>query len=404
MAADALEPAAALAALRTPIFPGETPAYAEARRHLLASEIEARRVLTALADERRALPPGPIVDKDYRFRDGAGREMRVADLFDGRQTLITYFWMYGPERDRPCPMCTDTLAGLNSVAVNVEQRAALKILGRSPVPRQVAFARKGGWDHLTFIETIGDAYAIDTQALTPDGDEYPSFIVYQRHGEDVRVFYAAEMPKDAADPEQDPRGATDLSPLWNILDHTPEGRARIGIRSWNIEATAVGLLRWNAACRGGLIGQTPPSTNRGASHEHRRQDQGSSRFREGRGVRARRFAREPEEGAGRPRPAQRGPDRGRQGAEDDRAGHRRRVNRFRTNDEGVACTGGALFVALAPGAVAAGRKAPQDSACAVSVVQAYTRTGSPNGLTDTRSEIHADPHGTAPPQRDPPLP
>jgi len=32
------------------------------------------------------------------------------------------------------------------------------------------------------------------------------------------------MGPDAADPGQDPRGAPDLSPLWTLLDMTPEGR------------------------------------------------------------------------------------------------------------------------------------------------------------------------------------
>ncbi|MBJ6123651.1 DUF899 family protein [Sphingomonas sp. BT553] len=146
------------------------------------------------------------------------------DLFDGKDTLITYFWMYGPERERPCPMCTDTLSGLDGVAINITQRAAFKVLGRSPVSRQLAFARERGWDHLEFVQTLGDDYARDIRALSPEGDEYPSFVVYHLDGNAVRVFYAAEMPKDAADPGQDPRGATDLSPLWNVLDHTPEGR------------------------------------------------------------------------------------------------------------------------------------------------------------------------------------
>ena len=70
--------------------------------------------------------------------------------------------MYGPQRERPCPMCTDTLAGLNSGAVNVAQRATLRILGRSPVSRQLEFARERGWDHLVFLQTVGDAYAEDT--------------------------------------------------------------------------------------------------------------------------------------------------------------------------------------------------------------------------------------------------
>lgn len=224
MPEETLTPAAKLAGLRTPVFTGESADYARAREELLAAEIEARRVLTRLAEQRRALPPGPVVEKDYRFRDDAGRDLGLADLFGDKDTLVTYFWMYGPERDRPCPMCTDTLAGLNSVAVNAGQRASIKIFGRSLVSRQQAFARERGWQHLVFLETIGDDYARDTQALTPEGDEYPSFIVYRRDGDHIRVFYAAEMPAEAADPGQDPRGPTDLSPLWNLLDQTPDGR------------------------------------------------------------------------------------------------------------------------------------------------------------------------------------
>lgn len=221
---ETLVPALELASKRTPVVPGESEAYSTARQNLLAAEIEARRTLTELAAQRQALPPGPIVERKYRFLDADGSELGLSDLFGDQNTLITYFWMYGPERDCPCPMCTDTLAGLNGVAVNIAQRAAIKILGRSRVSRQLEFARERGWDDLEFVQTVGDDYAHDTNALSPEGDEYPSFIVYQRDGDQVRVFYAAEMPKEAADPGQDPRGPTDLSPLWNVLDHTPEGR------------------------------------------------------------------------------------------------------------------------------------------------------------------------------------
>lgn len=132
--------------------------------------------------------------------------------------------MYGPERERPCPMCTDTLSGLNGVACNVMKRASFKILGRSPVSRQLEVARARGWRNLQFVQTVGDAYAKDLGLLLEDGSEAPAFTVYQRDGDLIRVFYNSEMPIDAADPGQDPRGATDLSPLWNVLDHTPEGR------------------------------------------------------------------------------------------------------------------------------------------------------------------------------------
>lgn len=219
-----LKPATELAALRSSRFANESADYASARQALLASEIEARRVLTALAEQRKALPPGPEVEADWRFLNADGAELRLADLFGDHDTLITYFWMYGPERDKPCPMCTDTLSGLNGVAHNVMKRAAFKVLGRSPVSRQLQVARERNWSDLQFVQTIGDDYANDLGLLLKDGGEAPAFTVYQRDGDVVRVFYNSEMPIDAADPGQDPRGATDLSPLWNVLDHTPEGR------------------------------------------------------------------------------------------------------------------------------------------------------------------------------------
>lgn len=213
-----------LATKRRAIFPGESEAYAFARRELLAEEIDLRRRLAGVAKRRRSLPPGPIVEGKYRFIDANGSEVDLIDLFGDHQTLVTYFWMYGPQRLRPCPMCTNLLGPLNGNAADIKQRAALKILGRSPVERQLAFAHERGWTGLDFVQTVGDDYARDIGVLTATGDEYPALVVYRRDGENIRLFWAAEMSGAMADPGQDPRGAPDLAPLWNVLDLTPEGR------------------------------------------------------------------------------------------------------------------------------------------------------------------------------------
>lgn len=221
---DRLLPAAELATRRRVSFPGESRAYADARRALLIEEIELRRHLTRVAEQRRALPPGPAIEKNYRFVDANGAETGLMDLFGEHGTLITYFWMYGPQRMRPCPMCTNLLGPLNANANDIQQRASLKILGRSPVERQLAFAQERGWSSLDFMQTVGDDYSRDLGVLTPEGDEYPALVVYRRAGTQVRLFWAAEISGQMADPGQDPRGAPDLAPLWNILDLTPEGR------------------------------------------------------------------------------------------------------------------------------------------------------------------------------------
>jgi predicted dithiol-disulfide oxidoreductase (DUF899 family) len=221
---DQLSPATKLAATAKTPFPGSSVEYDAARQALLAEEIDFRRHMTRLAAQRRALPPGPVIGKDYRFIDEQGFEVGLRDLFGAQDTLVTYFWMYGPQRARPCPMCTNWLGAVNGNAADIKQRVALKILGRSSVERQYAFAQQRGWRDLNFVQTLGDDYANDLGILMPDGSEYPALVVFKRDADTVRLFWASEMRKEMADPGQDPRDAPDIAALWSVLDLTPGGR------------------------------------------------------------------------------------------------------------------------------------------------------------------------------------
>ena len=219
---EALKPAREMAEALPIRWDGESAEYRRARTELLAEEIELRRRIQRVAGQRRALPPGPIA-KDYRFLDAQGNDLGLADLFGRHDTLFAYFWMYGPERARPCPMCTSFVGSLDIPAPDIAQRLALAIVGRSPVARQLAFARERGWRNLEFYQIVGDDYARDVHALTDDG-EGAAVTVWRRKGDEVRLFWAAEGGAETADPGFDPHLAPDPTPLWNILDWTPEGR------------------------------------------------------------------------------------------------------------------------------------------------------------------------------------
>ena len=203
-------------------YPGDSVEYREARVALLAEEIELRRHIERVAAQRRALPPGGA-PREYRFEDENGKTVGLADLFGTHDTLVTYFWMYGPQRERPCPMCTSFLGSVDVPVRDIEQRVAFAVLGRSSVARQLAFARERGWTNLTFYATVGDDFARDYRGLGPDGSEWPALDVWVKRDGEVRHFWAAEMG-GTQDPGQDPRGAPDIAPLWNLLDLTPRGR------------------------------------------------------------------------------------------------------------------------------------------------------------------------------------
>ena len=218
-----LAPAAELAQRGSKPFPNESAEYRKARTKLLAEEIDLRRHIQRVAALRRSLPPGGEA-KPYHFLDENGKELKLADLFGRHDTLFTYFWMYGPQRERPCPMCTNWLGAVNGNAADIKQRVALKILGRSPVDRQLAFATERGWRDLDFVQTVGDDYARDLGLINADGSENPALCVFKRDADQVRLFWASGMRMEMADPGQDPRDAPDIASLWSILDLTPGGR------------------------------------------------------------------------------------------------------------------------------------------------------------------------------------
>ena len=216
-----LKPASELAKKNGVRFPNENEEYRRARDLLLAQEIELRRHIERVAEQRRALPPGGLVAKDYRF-EGEHGAASFASLFGDRQTLAIYSYMYGPKRERPCPMCTSLLSAWDGEAADVGQRIALVIVARSPIERLLAFKKERGWRHLKLYADVSGDYTRDY--VSADDADIPAFNVFTRRDGAIRHFWSSEMGPETADPGQDPRGAPDLMPLWTILDSTPEGR------------------------------------------------------------------------------------------------------------------------------------------------------------------------------------
>ena len=219
---DTLRPAEELAR-ETPIrVRNESPEYRRARTALLAEEIELRRHIARVAEQRRALPPGGPVTGEYRFKDEAGRELSFEDLFGAQQTLGVYSYMFGPQRQTPCPMCTNLLRAWDANGADIAQRLSLAVVARSPIEKLVAWKQADGWKHLKLFQDLDEAYVRDYGGLTGTGEEVPAFNVFTRRDGTVRHFWGGEMI--SADPGQDPRGAPDPGPLWALLDQTPEGR------------------------------------------------------------------------------------------------------------------------------------------------------------------------------------
>ena len=216
-----LKPASELAQKNGVRFPNESNEYRHARDLLLAEEIELRRHIERVAQQRRALPPGGAVPRDYRF-EGEHGDVLFSELFGDKQTLAIYSYMYGPQREQPCPMCTSLLSAWDGEATDAGQRIALVVIARSPIARLLAFGNARRWRHLRLYSDVSGDYTRDY--VSAQDADIPAFNVFTRRDGSARHFWSGEMGLETADPGQDPRGAPDLMPLWTILDCTPEGR------------------------------------------------------------------------------------------------------------------------------------------------------------------------------------
>jgi predicted dithiol-disulfide oxidoreductase (DUF899 family) len=216
-----LKPASELARTNNKRILNESAEYRSARQNLLVEEIELRRHIERVAELRRALPPGGEVKKSYVV-EGENGKVSFADLFGDKETLAIYSYMFGSQRQTPCPMCTSFMSTWEHKLPDIEQRIAFVFVARSPIARLIEAKKARGWTrHRIFSDAVGD-YTRDY--VSADDADMPGYSVFTRRDGTIRHFWSGEMSGAMADPGQDPRGAPDIDPLWTILDTTPEGR------------------------------------------------------------------------------------------------------------------------------------------------------------------------------------
>jgi predicted dithiol-disulfide oxidoreductase (DUF899 family) len=212
-------------------FPGETPAYRSERDALTEAERELRRRVEEVAAMRRRLPLGGLLPEDYAFEacdaEGADapRTLRFSELFaPGKDTLVLYSFMFGPNMERPCPMCTSFTDGLDGNAPHIAQRVNLAVVARSPLARFSELARSRRWRNLRLLSSAENSFNRDYHAETPEGKQNSIIHTFVRRPDGIRHAYSSELNMLPSDPGQNPRHIDLMWPLWNVLDLTQEGR------------------------------------------------------------------------------------------------------------------------------------------------------------------------------------
>ena len=197
----------------------------------------------ALSAYRRALPPGGAVKEDYVFErlDADLRPAKVclSELFGEHPSILLYSFMYGPERDLPCPGCTHMLDGMDGGALHARQRFPIYAVAKSPIARLVAIAKERGWTGVTMLSTASNDYDADYFGDTSllgeamrrergyvDGKNFdePMYNVFKKDGDVVRHFWGSEILYAPEEPGQHHRAGDLVDPVWGLLDMSSEGR------------------------------------------------------------------------------------------------------------------------------------------------------------------------------------
>jgi len=209
----------------------ESREYLAKREELRLAEIAEMRQREVVAALRRDLPRGATI-QDYEFEEGptsleAGdapvRKVHLSDLFFApNRSLVIYHLMYGKKQVTPCPMCTMWIDGYNGVARHLAQNLDFAIVAAADIAALRGYARDRGWQNLRLLSAGSSTFKYDLGSEDAEGEQDSTLSVFTRDADgSLRHFYTTH-PHLASDVNQ--RGIDLLTPVYNMLDFTPQGR------------------------------------------------------------------------------------------------------------------------------------------------------------------------------------
>jgi predicted dithiol-disulfide oxidoreductase (DUF899 family) len=166
-----------------------------ARTDLLAEEKDLTRRRDALSIARRNLPMVEIT-KHYEFA-GPDGPVTLDDMFDGRDQLILYHFMFDPEWEEGCPSCT---AGTDEVSrgfiAHLDQRdTSYAMVSRAPYEKLARWKAARGW-FLPWYSSFGTDFNYDfgvtiDESAGADRYNYRTRAEYEAMGSD---FFDTPQP------------------------------------------------------------------------------------------------------------------------------------------------------------------------------------------------------------------
>src|SRR5437870_10863739 len=220
-------------AYRQTNLPNESAEYLSKREEVRQAEIELMKQRERVAKLRRGLRKGATI-QDYEFLEGPtaladGDEpvtkTRLSELFTAPdRSLVIYHFMFGKKQVNPCPMCTAWIDGYNGTAHHIAQNVDLAIVAAADPSTLRTYARERGWNRLHLLSAGQSTFKYDLGSEDRQGNQDSTISVFTRDQDGtLRHFYSGH-PWLADDVKE--RGIDEMTPIWNLLDLTPQGRGK----------------------------------------------------------------------------------------------------------------------------------------------------------------------------------
>jgi predicted dithiol-disulfide oxidoreductase (DUF899 family) len=152
--------------------------WIEARKAFLVKEKEFTKMRDQISQLRRELP-WEKVEKDYEF-EGPNGASRLSDLFQGRNQLLIYHFMLGPDWDAGCKSCSFIADHFNPAIVHLNQRdVSMVAVSRAPMKVLEQYKKRMGWDFLwvsSFKNDFNQDYNVSfSEEEVERGDAYYNY-------------------------------------------------------------------------------------------------------------------------------------------------------------------------------------------------------------------------------------
>ncbi|MCM2369101.1 DUF899 family protein [Aporhodopirellula aestuarii] len=187
--------------------------WQSAMDRLRVREKAATRAQDALAAERGRMPMVKI-EKDYTF-EGPDGKARLIDLFEGRQQLAVYHFMFAESvcgwPAAGCVGCSTLVDNLGHPAHINARGLSIALVSLGPFPTLEAYNKRMGWT-LPWYSSAGTTFNEDFGVTTPEGESH-GLSMFLRDGDDIYQTYFTGR-----------RGCEAFMTSFALLDRAPLGR------------------------------------------------------------------------------------------------------------------------------------------------------------------------------------